>query len=62
MYYEENVNEVIKSLDHLRESGVYDVDKLTYSLVHLTSQLEFFYCNLVTLQLYLLFRGIARKL
>ncbi len=36
-----------QSLNKLSKTGIYDVEKFGYSLVHLTSQLEYFYCNLV---------------
>ena len=47
MCYEENMREIEKSMENLRVSGIYDVDKYACSLKHQTSQLEFFYCNLV---------------
>ena len=42
-----NLLEMNKSLKKLEESGVYDVEKYSYALLHQTSQLEYFYCHLV---------------
>ncbi|MCR1960745.1 hypothetical protein CWE04_05135 [Thomasclavelia cocleata] len=42
-----NLIEMKESLDQLEKSGLYDVEKFSCSLKHLTSQLEYFYCNLV---------------
>ncbi len=47
MGYENDLYEIGKSLSHLEKTGMYDVDKYCCSLLHLTSQLEYFYCNLV---------------
>ena len=44
---EEDLFEISKSLSHIKETGMYDVDKYCCSLLHLTNQLEYFYCNLV---------------
>lgn len=43
----EDLYEISKSLSHIKETGMYDVDKYCCSLLHLTNQLEYFYCNLV---------------
>lgn len=47
MSVENNLLEIEKSLERLEESGMYDVEKYSHSLMHLTSQLEYFYCHLV---------------
>lgn len=47
MSIESNLTEVKKSLIKLEKAGTYDVEKLGHSLIHLTSQLEYFYCHLV---------------
>lgn len=47
MDYKKNLMEISKSLEHIEKTGVYDVDKYTCSLLHLTNQLEYFYCDLV---------------
>ena len=39
--------EIGRSLDHIEKTGMYDVEKYSCSLKHLTSQLEYFYCHLV---------------
>ena len=43
----ENLIEISKSLENLEETGIYDVEKYSCSLKHLTNQLEYFYCHLV---------------
>lgn len=43
----ENMKKIAESLKNLQETGLYDVEKYTCSLVHQTSQLEYFYCHLV---------------
>lgn len=47
MSVKNNLLEISKSIKHLQESGDYDVEKYSHSLMHLTSQLEYFYCHLV---------------
>ena len=47
MSVEENIDEMKKSLKNLEESDCYDVGKYTYSLLHQTRQLEYFYCQLL---------------
>ena len=47
MSLESNLMEMSKSLVKLQESGNYDVEKYSYALLHQTSQLEYFYCQLV---------------
>lgn len=47
MSIDSNLLEVKKSLHKLEKEGSYDVEKLGHSLMHLTSQLEYFYCHLV---------------
>ena len=47
MSVEYNMDEMKKSLKNLKETECYDVEKYTYSLLHQTRQLEYFYCNLV---------------
>lgn len=47
MSIETNLMEMNKSLKKLKESGVYDVEKYSYALLHQTNQLEYFYCHLV---------------
>lgn len=47
MSINENLYEISKSLHHIQETGIYDVDKYCCSLLHLTNQLEYFYCHLV---------------
>lgn len=47
MSVQNNLLEIEKSLERLSKSGVYDVEKYSHSLMHLTSQLEYFYCRLV---------------
>lgn len=44
---EHNINEIKKSLKKLEKSDCYDVDKYTFSLLHQTKQLEYFYCELL---------------
>ena len=39
--------EIEKSLNNLEKTGLYDTSKYSHSLLHLTNQLEYFYCNLV---------------
>ena len=34
-------------MEELEKTGIYDVEKLGYSLVHQTKELEYFYCHLV---------------
>ncbi|MBD9202692.1 MAG: hypothetical protein EGQ18_06250, partial [Eubacterium ventriosum] len=41
------MDEMKKSLKNLKETECYDVEKYTYSLLHQTRQLEYFYCQLV---------------
>ena len=47
MSVEYNMDEMKKSLKNLKETECYDVEKYTYSLLHQTRQLEYFYCHLV---------------
>jgi hypothetical protein len=47
MSVQNNLLEIEKALERLEESGMYDVEKYSHSLMHLTSQLEYFYCHLV---------------
>jgi len=47
MSVESHLLEIEKSLQRLEKSGKYDVEKYSHSLMHLTSQLEYFYCHLV---------------
>lgn len=47
MSVEYNMDEMKKSLKNLKETECYDVEKYTYSLLHQTRQLEYFYCQLV---------------
>ncbi|MGN1181776.1 MAG: hypothetical protein ACI4SR_02130 [Faecalibacillus sp.] len=47
MSIKENVEEMMKSMENLEKTGIYDVEKYSYSLLHQTSQLEYFYCHLV---------------
>lgn len=47
MSMEYNMDEMKKSLKNLKETECYDVEKYTYSLLHQTRQLEYFYCQLV---------------
>lgn len=47
MSIDSSLLEVKKSLNKLEKQGSYDVEKLGHSLMHLTSQLEYFYCHLV---------------
>ena len=42
-----NLLEISKSLENLEKTGIYDVEKYSCSLMHLTNQLEYFYCHLV---------------
>ena len=39
--------EIAKSLSNIEKTGMYDVEKYSCSLLHLTNQLEYFYCHLV---------------
>ena len=47
MSVHDNLVEISKSLENLEETGIYDVEKYSCSLKHLTNQLEYFYCHLV---------------
>ena len=47
MSVHDNLAEISKSLENLEETGIYDVEKYSCSLKHLTNQLEYFYCHLV---------------
>ncbi|WP_249029906.1 hypothetical protein [Tannockella kyphosi] len=47
MSIQSSLLEIEKSLCNLEKTGVYDVEKFGHSLIHLTSQLEYFYCHLV---------------
>ena len=47
MSTQSNLIEMSKALKNLEESGIYDVEKYSYALLHQTSQLEYFYCHLV---------------
>ena len=47
MSVEYNMDEMKKSLKNLKKTECYDVEKYTYSLLHQTRQLEYFYCQLV---------------
>ena len=44
---EENIEELKNYLNKLDESGLYDAEKYSRSLLHQTSQLSYFYCSLV---------------
>lgn len=44
---EGNIEEMKKYLKKLDESGLYDAEKYSRSLLHQTSQLSYFYCSLV---------------
>ena len=46
---EGNIEEMKKYLKKLDESGLYDAEKYSRSLLHQTSQLSYFYCSLVYL-------------
>ncbi|MDD8048492.1 MAG: hypothetical protein PHH04_02695 [Thomasclavelia sp.] len=48
MSIHENLVDIEKSITKLNRSGKYDGEKLSASLKHLTSQLEFFYCHLLS--------------
>lgn len=39
--------EVGRSLANIEKTGMYDVEKYSCSIKHLTNQLEYFYCHLV---------------
>lgn len=47
MSIDNNLADLSKSLNNIKQSGHYDVEKYCFSLVHLTQQLEYFYCYLV---------------
>lgn len=47
MSVNEDLCQIAESLDHIKKTGMYDVEKYCCSLKHLTSQLEYFYCQLV---------------
>lgn len=47
MSIQNNLIEMSKALKKLEKSGIYDVEKYSYALLHQTSQLEYFYCHLV---------------
>jgi len=47
MSIKDNITKMEKSLENLEETGIYDVEKYCYSLLHQTRQLEYFYCHLV---------------
>lgn len=47
MSIQSNLLEMNKSLKRLEQSGMYDVEKYSYALLHQTNQLEYFYCQLV---------------
>lgn len=47
MSVEYNMDEMKKIIKNLKETECYDVEKYTYSLLHQTRQLEYFYCQLV---------------
>ncbi len=47
MSVNKDLYEISKSLANIKETGMYDVEKYCCSLLHLTSQLEYFYCHLV---------------
>lgn len=47
MSVEHNMDEMKKSLKKLEKTDCYDVEKYTYSLLHQTRQLEYFYCELL---------------
>lgn len=47
MIIEDNLQEMSKSLIELEKTGIYDVEKFSYSLLHQAKQLEYFYCHLV---------------
>ena len=47
MSVQENLYQIRESLNKLDQSGMYDVEKYSCSLLHLTNQLEYFYCHLV---------------
>lgn len=42
MSVHDNLVEISKSLENLEETGIYDVEKYSCSLKHLTNQLEIF--------------------
>ena len=44
---EGNIEELKNYLNKLDESGLYDAEKYSRSLLHQTSQLSYFYCSLV---------------
>ena len=43
MSVKSNLREISKSLENLEKTGIYDVEKYSHSLLHLTSQLEYFW-------------------
>ncbi|KXU49000.1 MAG: hypothetical protein UFX20_00480 [Longibaculum muris] len=47
MSVQSNLMEMNESLKKLEQSGIYDVEKYSYALLHQTNQLEYFYCHLV---------------
>lgn len=47
MSVHDNLLQISKSLENLQATGLYDVEKYSCSLKHLTTQLEYFYCHLV---------------
>lgn len=47
MTIKNNLDEISKSMEELEKSGIYDVEKLSFSLMHQTKELEYFYCHLV---------------
>ncbi len=47
MSIKENIEGIVQAMENLEKTELYDVEKYTYSLLHQTIQLEFFYCHLV---------------
>ncbi|MBO6047357.1 MAG: hypothetical protein J6P61_06390 [Erysipelotrichaceae bacterium] len=41
-----NIADLLKSVERLERTHLYDVNKFTRSIAHLASQLEYFYCHL----------------
>ena len=46
MSIQTTLKQIEKTLDKLEKKSDYDVEKFGHSLIHLTSQLEYFYCHL----------------
>ena len=47
MSVKENIEEIVKAMENLEKTQLYDVEKYTCSLLHQTLELEYFYCHLV---------------